>query len=259
MLAGAKLYLEVTGLSGLVVGTAGTYLGFHKMMGVVPPGLQHPVYMRVPSTDVVTFRQIFKDEEYRFEIKSAPRTIIDAGANVGYASVYMASKFPGAKIYALEPDSSNFALLQRNVAPYENIVPLHAALWNEDAEINLVDPGLGDSGFVTRDAGWSETESERERHKVEAVTVPSLMQKFGIEHVDVLKVDIEGAEREVFADAQPWIDKVDAIIIELHERLKAGCRDAFESATAGFEHRWLEGENVFRTRENSCLLAEDGQ
>ena len=255
MLAGARLYLEVTGVSGLLVGTAGTYLGFNKTMAVKPPGTEHPVNLRVPSTDVVTFRQIFMDEEYEFDVVESPQTIVDAGANVGFASIYLASRFPDARIFALEPDKSNFELLSRNVAPYENVHPLNAALWEEDTEINLVDPGLGDSGFVTRDSDWQESETERERHKVDALTVSSLMKKFDIEKIDILKVDIEGAELEVFANTEQWIDSVDAVIIELHERLKVGCTESFESATAKFQHRWSRGENLFCARHSSCVLA----
>jgi len=254
MLAGAKLYLEVTGVSGLLLGTAGTYLGFNRIMTVKPPGTDHPVSMRVPSTDVVTFRQIFMDGEYEFDVVESPRTIVDAGANVGFASIYLACRFPGARILALEPDKRNFELLSTNVAPYENVHPLNAALWNEDTEINLVDPGLGDSGFVTRDSDWQESETELERHKVDAFTVSSLMEKFDIEKIDILKVDIEGAELEVFANTEQWIDGVDAVIIELHERLKAGCTETFESATAKFQHQWSRGENLFRARQRSCLL-----
>ena len=258
MLAGAKLYLEVMGVSGLLIGAAGTYLGFSRTMAAKPPGTDHPVYLRVPSTDVVTFRQIFMDEEYQFDVAELPQTIVDAGANVGFASVYLACKFPDARILALEPDRGNFELLRRNVAPYRNVLPLNAALWEEDTEIHLVDPGLGDSGFVTRDSDWQESETERERHKVDALTVSSLMKKYEIERIDILKVDIEGAEREVFADTEQWIGSVGAVIIELHERLKEGCTESFESATSEFEQRWSRGENLFRARHGSCLLAPTG-
>jgi hypothetical protein len=65
-------------------------------------------------------------------------------------------------------------------------------------------------------------------------------------------MDIEGAEREVFSDATPWIYKVDSIIIELHERMKAGCNRSFYCGTNGFDHEWIQGENICLSRGH-CL------
>ena len=64
----------------------------------------------------------------------------------GFASIYFANKYPGAKIIAIEPEQSNFELLKDNIAPYPNIIPIQAALWHKNEEINLIDPGLGKSG-----------------------------------------------------------------------------------------------------------------
>ena len=62
------------------------------------------------------------------------------------------------------------------------------------------------------------TELAGEGHAVAAITRDRLMRDQGIDHIDILKVDIEGAEKEVFADTSAWIDRVGSIIVELHER-----------------------------------------
>ena len=78
--------------------------------------------------------------------------------------------------------------------------------------------------------------------------VDRIMRDHGIEFIDVLKMDIEGAEKEVFENATPWIDKVGILIVELHERLKPGCSRSFYNATNDFDLEWTRGENIFLTR-----------
>ena len=80
-----------------------------------------------------------------------------------------------------------------------------------------------------------------------------------LDHVDFLKIDIEGAEREVFSDTSSWIEKVDSIIIELHEHLKAGCNRSFFCGSNGFDNEWLQGENVYLSRNNSITRPTFGQ
>jgi hypothetical protein len=90
-------------------------------------------------------------------------------------------------------------------------------------------------------------------HEVRGMTVDTIMKEEGIEHIDILKIDIEGAEREVFGDTSSWIGKVDALIIELHDRMKPGCSRSFYEGSKGFDNKWLRGENVYLTRRGSCL------
>jgi hypothetical protein len=106
---------------------------------------------------------------------------------------------------------------------------------------------LGTWGFMTSATGDTELRGER-RQRVRGVTIDGLMRDHGFDHIDVLKLDIEGAEREVFATPGTWLEKTDLIIAELHERLKVGCNRAFYQATAGFDREWFKGENVFVAR-----------
>ena len=72
------------------------------------------------------------------------------------------------------------------------------------------------------------------------------MRKVG--YIDILKIDIEGAEKEVFSDTSAWIEKVDSIIIELHERMKPGCISSFYAGSRGFNKEWRQGENIYLSR-----------
>jgi FkbM family methyltransferase len=212
-------------------------------------GCAHSFHVRLDSSDVPTFRQVFVKDEYGFETDRPPRTIVDAGANIGLASILFANRYPGARIVAIEPEAANFALLQANVAPYPAIIPVQAALWCTDGEIDLLDPGLGHWGYMIDPPESPEHGPARVCHRVRALTVERVIDEFGLGRLDLLKVDIEGAEREVFSDTSRWIDRVDAIIVEEHDRLKPGCSASIRKGTPDFTTQWQQGENLFLVRD----------
>jgi FkbM family methyltransferase len=205
-----------------------------------------PLTLRTHSSDIATFRKVMTEREYEIPDLPAPRTIIDAGANIGLASIFFASRFPAARIIALEPEPINFELLQRNASRYPNITCVQKALWSQSGTINIFDPGDGAWSFRIEAEGHQE--GARRVGSVECVNMADLMSEFGLAHVDLLKIDIEGSEKEVFEACTGWIDHVDAIAIELHDRFKRGCSLAFYRATAGFAHEIHKGENVFVLR-----------
>lgn len=211
---------------------------------------RHPFWLRLLSSDVPTYEQVFVNLDYAFEVQRAPACIVDAGANIGLASIYFANRFPSARIIAIEPEQGNYELLRANLAPYPQVTALQAALWHRNEEICLVDPGLGNWGFTIEGGGDGRTGSHPIRHRVKAVTMDWILNAFELDRIDILKIDIEGAEKEVFADTSAWIDRVDAIIIELHERYKKGCNRSFYCGSPGFAHEWTRGENVYLSRGN---------
>jgi FkbM family methyltransferase len=257
MLSRLKHYHDVVGLRGIVAAMKGKAAKSPVLLPMKRPEARFPFHLRVPSTDVWMFEQIFIHREYDFDVTRSPRTIVDAGANIGLAAIYFASRFPEARIVAIEPEQSNFELLRRNVSPYANIAPVHAALWGENESISLVDPALGKSGFMTQAAGNGESFGDI-LHAVPGMTVERVMREHGMAHLDILKIDIEGAEREVFRDPSPWLERVDALIVELHEHMKPGCERSFYEATAGFGKEWHQGENVYLARKRACLSRHAG-
>ncbi len=213
---------------------------------------KHPFLLRVPTSDVPTYEQVFLKKEYDFSVVTPPKIIVDAGANIGLASIYFANKFPSAKIFAIEPEPSNFELLKRNTAPYPNITPIQTALWHRNEEITLIDQGIGNWGFMTVTRNSAKDQMCETSCAVEVMTLDKIMKDYDLEKIDILKIDIEGAEKEVFSDTSSWIEKVDSIIIELHERMKAGCNRSFYCGSNGFDNEWEHGENVYLSRGN-CL------
>jgi FkbM family methyltransferase len=247
-------YLRIAGLAGLAQVIMATAMKSGALLRIKRSDCRFPFTLRFPSSDIDTFEQIFVGNEYDFLVETQPRVIVDAGANIGLASIYFANRYPEAKIIAIEPEQSNFELLRENVAPYANIIPLQAALWHKNEEIDLIDPGRGKWGFMTQnkesEPNPATTSPDAICHTVKAVTVDRLMDEYALDRINILKIDIEGAEKEVFSNTASWIDKMDSIVIELHDYLRPGCLDSFYHGAKGFDHEWLQGENVILTRGN---------
>jgi FkbM family methyltransferase len=186
-------------------------LKLFKFKTIRVPNLRHPVVLRRNTSDLAVFEQIFFFDIYGFDTPYVPGTIIDCGANIGLASVFFANKFPTAKIIAIEPEKSNFEMLKVNAALYPNIQPVNKAIWHQSTSLIIDDPGIGHHGFTTTEIAKIDSET------IEAVTIVDLMSKYGIDSIDILKIDIEGAEMELFTyDFDAWLPKVRCIAIELH-------------------------------------------
>lgn len=247
------------GLRGAVCAWRARRSGKERLLSVRPRGCRHPFALRIPSSDLRTFEQIFRQREYAFETDRAPGVIVDAGANIGLAAIYLANRYPEARIIALEPEAENFALLSANVAPYPQITPVQAALWHRNGEVAVADHGWGAWAFVTVERDGPAPGDAVLRHGVAAVTVDGLMDTYKLDRIDLLKVDIEGAEMEVFGDTAAWIDRVDAVAIELHEALRPGCSAVFGAGCSGLATAWEQGEKVCRVRGDWLRMGGAGR
>ena len=250
MIRSLKLYLRTLGVVGTIKALWGHLSNSTLLVSIQRSDVAHPIQLRVPSTDVPTYKHVFVRKEYRFEGEVAPRTIVDAGANTGLASIYFANRYPGARIIAIEPEQGNFEMLVKNVELYPNVIPVQAALWKNNDQIELVDPGLGDWGYMTRNLDDDADLSQGVRHSVQAMTIDRVMEQFELESIDLLKLNIEGAEREVFEHSNAWIDRVNAMVVKLHERMKPGCESSFSQGSRGFDRQWVQADSVCLSREN---------
>jgi len=140
--------------------------------------------------------------------------IIDAGANIGLSALTFAHKWPGATIICLEVDDANLDVLRRNTAGFPGIRVVAAGLWRRSARLRISNPGA---------ASWVFRVEEDEHGPIEGKGVAELLDEAGASRLDLLKVDIEGAETEVFgAEAGAWLDRVDHVMVELHEVFRPG-------------------------------------
>jgi FkbM family methyltransferase len=182
---------------------------------------------RCGASDLDLFKQIFIDREYRcLDDAADANLVIDCGANVGYSAAYFLSRFPRCRLIAVEPDESNFALLNRNLQPFRGrFTALRAGVWPRVAGLRFSEEKFGDG------REWSYTVREAEPGEVAqipAIDIGSLLRMSGCERISVLKIDVEGSEKAIFSENfEQWLDKVDALVIELHG---PECENAFQQA-----------------------------
>ena len=202
--------------------------------------LKYPFSIRDNPYDFATLEEVILKEDYNIEIDFEPCTIIDGGANIGLTSVFFANKFPRAKIVAVEPEMENFQILQKNTSSYDNISLLYAGIWDHHAFLSVVDEGKGTNAFTVKEV-FENTESA-----IKAVSVDEIMKQQGWTAIDILKLDIEGTEKNIFEqNYESWLPKVKILIIELHDRIIAGCSDAVFAAIGKYHFVKKEkGENL---------------
>lgn len=200
--------------------------------------LNHTVSLRPGTSDFSVFRQVIMNGEYDMSLPLKPAVIIDAGANVGLASLYFNNRFPEASIYAMEPDHNNYRALQHQVSDIRAIKTFHVALWRSKEMLSLQSAGA--------DAWGIQVEAGKKDADVQGIDLTSFMQEQNLELIDLLKIDIEGAEVELFeASYEYWLKRTRIMVIELHENLRPGCEKIFFDALKVIPHRVeRSGENI---------------
>ena len=160
---------------------------------------------------------VFAGHEYAFDTRRRDPAIIDAGAHVGVATHYFKQRYPRSRILALEANPVTFELLRRNISHngLDDVRPLHAALAPEAGEIAFYASASDDAP-----GAWGDSAIQQPWHegdgtavvRVPAVTLSSLLTA----PVDLLKLDIEGLETEVLAEAAPRLQLVRRVVLEFH-------------------------------------------
>jgi FkbM family methyltransferase len=178
--------------------------------------LRFPVYCRPHTTDVNVFNQVLLRREYRcLDNVRDPALIIDCGANVGYSAAYFLSRFPRAYLVAVEPDPGNFEMLRTNLRPFVGRCQVVcSAVWSYPARVALAEASLGAGQEWARQVRPAQPD---DLTAFSATDVGTLLRNSGFDRISILKVDIEGAEADVFAHGYAgWLSKVDNLVIELH-------------------------------------------
>lgn len=209
-----------------------------QLIRVYSRELGQEITLRRNTSDLEVAMQILENRDYAINVDFEPRLIVDAGANIGISSLFFAKRFPSATIHAIEPDPENFDLLRANCRGVPNIVPHQAALWPRRTALSVKDAKAEKWMFSFRESPGNGL--------TEAITMSDVIQLAQPGVVDILKLDIEGGEKELFSNgASKWLPLVKIIIIELHDRYVPGCSSAFYSCigTRKFSQE-LSGENV---------------
>jgi FkbM family methyltransferase len=240
-------------LANTIITPPPTEFARDSIIKIVYGNYNAPIFLRNDTSDVGIYRAIIENGEYDFIVDKEPDVIIDAGANIGLSTIFFANKYPNAKIIAIEPEDSNYKLLEKNTESYGNVCLIKAALWDSIRDIYLFDTGLDKDGFMVGEMGSGKdmiTPYHKERCLTKTVTIEKLIKDYSLAKIDILKMDIEGSEKEVFNNCFGWIDNVNVIIVELHERMKRGCNKSFNKIKKRFDDICKDGEDIYLIRNN---------
>jgi FkbM family methyltransferase len=219
------------------------------------PGLG-PIFVRPGDSDFESVRQVFRSQEYAIVITDvADRVrdaysrilaagklpvIIDAGANIGAASLWFTREYPEAIVVSIEPEPGNVEILRRNT---------------QGRDIQVLEAAIGsESGFVSvhnHGQSWG-VQTTRSETGLSIVTVDDALNTITNGELFIVKVDIEGFESDLFESNTGWIDRSTAIYIEPHDWLFPGKR------TSGAFQRELSKRNfeLFINRENLVFVKQ---
>ena len=169
-------------------------------------------------------QEIFNDNIYTFKTTKKEPLIIDAGSNIGIATIFFKSLYPQAKILCFEPDPNSFVLLKRNIFNncLREVTIVNAALAAKTGVIDFYGEITQNTPYSCGNSiiqEWGEQRSlddaiylMKNKIKVSAVQLSTYIT----EEIDFLKLDIEGAERQVLEELGDKITLIKEIAVEIH-------------------------------------------
>lgn len=224
------------------------------------------LFLRYGTTDKKVLKQIFYDQEYyplidlikkRYSIQNI-RVLVDVGSNIGLSAIWFSNQFPNvSRIVCVEPDNQNFKSLKRNINQNFNsqeVVLVNKALWSV-SNIRL----LLSSEFRDGES-WSKsvTEGVMNADSVLSVSLEDLLLNCEIKGVDLLKIDIEGAEVKLLNSpsfTKTIKENVKFLAIEIHEEVLKLNRAIELLSEAKFDC-FVQGETLFAY--NTALISHNG-
>jgi FkbM family methyltransferase len=223
--------------------------------------IEAEVALRPGTSDAAALQQVFGRQDYdlrrlrrageldalyeRLVAGGRVPLILDLGANVGLASVYFAKVWPGSHVVALEPAADNFGLLFQNTQDLANVTAWCAGVASGPGRLRLANPDAEKWAYRTAPA---EPAAEG---TVPGVSVPEILAEFSADRgydPFIAKIDVEGAEAELFGRNTGWVERFPLLIIELHDWLLCGeaSSRSFLRVIAELDRDFvLVGENVF--------------
>jgi FkbM family methyltransferase len=203
-----------------------------ERLSLRPAGYRHPINFRRLGTDIAVLRQMLVTEEYRpVAALRNVRLIVDCGANIGISAYYLLHQYPNARLIAVEPDADNLALCRQNLSPFaDRVHVIQAAVWPENRLLRVVPASRHLGAWALRVEPWDTGD-------LQGLTIPEILSRAGEQGpIDLLKMDIEGAEEDIFRASPSWLDLTRNIAIELHGK---AAEATFDRALANYdyEHR----------------------
>jgi FkbM family methyltransferase len=178
------------------------------------------IVLREVPADWWTFEEVVREQVYKGVLPYISRceTVIDLGANIGLAALYFANQYPASRVFAVEPNPANYALLNVNLQALVDsgrCQTFNAAIWGRETLL-VANPLPSPERYNC----FSVREILPEEHcptPLKGMPMVDLVAVSGFTTVDILKVDIEGAEVQLFRGNLDWLERVRALLIEFHD------------------------------------------
>jgi len=227
------------------------------------------LYFRQKSSDETVIDQILVRQQYdlrrlrraaelfgyvqRQQANGLRPLVVDAGANIGASAIYFAGNLQNALIVAIEPSLENFKLLCKNVEGV-NVQPVHAAISCAGGRANVLDPGEGHWGYRTRPIADGDSGAST----VARITVNEIYSSHAGFFPFIVKIDVEGAEWDLFSGNTEWVARTPIIIVELHDWLlpKGGTSRPFLQCISKLDRDFISiGEDIYSIANDLDALA----
>lgn len=211
------------------------------------------------SSDLDAFNMIYSKKEYLPIIKAyfnnftnsneEPINIIDAGSNIGLTTLFFIDYFKKANIVSIEPELENFKILEFNLINCKNVYKINGAVWSNDCNIKII------NDFKDK-LNWSfRVEETNQINSIKAFSINTITRNVGFESIDILKIDVEGSEKQIFdknnSDLE-FLKITKCIAMEIHDFFD--CRKQIYDVLDlyGFTY-YNEGELTIAVNQNLAI------
>jgi len=199
---------------------------------------------RLNRGDLQGIREVWGDEVYNLPFATPSGALLDLGANIGLTTTWMATHNHFTKIVAVEPDHDNAVLLAKNLE--QNGIKgevIEAAVGPRDGTVHFKKASWSNLGTCMETS--SDIDGPRgEEVPVRMVSVPYILNQFGLDSLGVVKVDIEGSEQALFLGPCGWLERVSAMVVEFHPSLVDYPLLTETVASRGFEYFPASSRNM---------------
>jgi len=170
----------------------------------------HKIYLRNNNVDEQVYNYVFNDKYHRptMPLNNSSPIILDLGVNIGLSVIDLKFLFPSAVIYGYELDKDNTNMALKNTAGLPNVFIHNIGIWYAREKVHI--SGTDTDAFKIDEAANSES------REVITTTMNDIVKENKLDHIDFIKMDIEGAEYEVFRHDLQWLDITRQIKVEIH-------------------------------------------
>ena len=155
--------------------------------------------------------------QYHLPLQELPdkSIILDLGSNIGLTLIHFKKLYPGANVFGFEMDRENFEIALHNISGLQHCWLFNEAVWTKNGEVKYSETDFEDGFNIINDESIP---AKKKLKVVQATTIDQIILEHSLTRIDYLKMDIEGAEKNIFTETScDWLDIVQQLNIEGHD------------------------------------------